>query len=100
MYVLYFFQHLLEIATRPIRPLLLHVYAQSCRKAPAEHFFNPGGLVHDCVEYTERILCTVDSIKRTVLLNVLSLLSILFSTVISKKSIKNTVYQEKKSVKS
>ena len=39
---------------------------------------------------------SVDSIKRTVLLNILSLLSVLFSTVISKKiSIKNTVYQEK-----
>ena len=37
---------------------------------------------------------SVDSIKRTVLSNVLSLLSVLFSTVIFKKiSIKNTVYQ-------
>ena len=58
---------------------------------------------------TCRYQCTapwysVDSIKCTVLLNVLSLLSILFSTVVQqlfqKISIKNTVFQEKKSVKS
>ena len=43
----------------------------------------------------------VDSIKHTVLLNLLSLLSALFSTVILQKiSIKNTIYQKKKSVKS